>query len=345
MFIQGIPFLHTTSTGIQFKTIKAFPNKNRANKIDILCGIDKVCKLYAARGLKVKQLNGDNEFSCIKEDIQPIFWNIVAAKEYISNVERSIRTLKEETRCLIHNLPYRKYPKVMIIGCVNHVIKTDNNIISQSGLSLELPPTTIVTGVPPPNYEAIMTQKFGDYAQVFKDTTNTSRSRTQVAIALYPSGNLQNGWIFMSLTMGREIHRKQWTHMAVNQKTIDQVEDLATKDGQHLIADNFDFGTKAKRPSRMAQHENEAELHVVQPNVQPIVQPMRRDEGITRVHDVIDTPIGDEQRGEPLVESEQEIEGPMIENEDPSSINTDDESWKRQIGLLKDQFLTDIDQL
>ena len=78
----------------------------------------------------------------------------------------------------------------MIMGCVNHVIKNDNNIISLSGSSLELPPTTIVTGIPPPNYEAIMTLKFGDYVQVFEGTTNTNKSRTQGAIALYPSGNL-----------------------------------------------------------------------------------------------------------------------------------------------------------
>ena len=73
LFVQGIPFLHTVSADILFRTVEAFPNKSRANKSDILTGINRVCKIYKARGLPVKQLNGDNEFHCIKDDIRPIF--------------------------------------------------------------------------------------------------------------------------------------------------------------------------------------------------------------------------------------------------------------------------------
>ena len=160
-------------------------------------------------------------------------------------MERSIRTLKEGARCLIHALPFNKYPRVMIQGCINNAIKTDNNIINQSGYSEQLLPTTIVTGIPPPNFESIISLKFGDYVQVFEGTTNTNKSRTQGAIALYPSGNLQQGWIFMSLLTGREVHGKQWTQMTINQKVIDRVNALGEKDGQPLVADNFEFTTKS----------------------------------------------------------------------------------------------------
>ena len=135
----------------------------------------------------------------------------------------------------------------MIQECINNVIKTDYNIINQAGCSEQLPPTTIFTGIPPPNFESIMSLKFGDYVQVFEGTTNTNKGGTQGAIALYPSGNLQQGWIFMSLLTGREVHRKQWTQMIINQKVIDHVNALREKDGQPLLADNFEFTTNSRR--------------------------------------------------------------------------------------------------
>ena len=74
LFVYGIPFLHTISKDINFRTIEAFPHKSKANKADMIAGITRVCKMYEARGLKVKQINGDNEFQCIREDIRPIFF-------------------------------------------------------------------------------------------------------------------------------------------------------------------------------------------------------------------------------------------------------------------------------
>ena len=56
--------------------------------------------MYHSRGLTVTQLNTDNEFRCIEEEIRPIKLNVVAADEHVGNVERSTRTKR------MYNMPH-----------------------------------------------------------------------------------------------------------------------------------------------------------------------------------------------------------------------------------------------
>ena len=228
----------------------------------------------------------------------------------------------------------------MIQGCINNAIKTDNNIINQAGSSEQLPPTTIVTGIPPPNFESIISLKFGDYVQVFEGTTNTNKSRTQGAIALYPSGNLQQGWIFMSLLTGREVHRKQWTQMTINQKVIDRVNALGEKDGQPLVADNFEFTTKSRQSVRTTTKNN-----------QEGTSPVYKDEGgVTRVHEVHHDDVDESswvESEDPIPEFDSEINKNEFQNELEShkSEGLSENSWKKRIDDLENQFLEDIDEI
>ena len=70
--------------------------------------------MYHSRGIHVNQINNDNEFECIRNDILPINLKVITAEEHIGDVERSIRTLKEGTRCDVQRLPYNHYPKIII---------------------------------------------------------------------------------------------------------------------------------------------------------------------------------------------------------------------------------------
>ena len=109
------------------------------------------------------------------------------------------------------------------------------------GISKELSPDTMITGRPAPNYKEINKLNFGDYAQVYnvKGITNTNKSSTVGAIALYPSGNAQWGWIFMSLASGKEIHSYQWDTLPAGEDIINRVHELATREGQPKIDTNF----------------------------------------------------------------------------------------------------------
>ena len=136
-------------------------------------------------------VNSDNEFGCIRDDILPTNLNMVAADEHVGDVERSIRTVKEGTRCHVHRLPYERYTKLMVSGCVVKTIKDLNQLPSPNGLSDELSPSTLITGLPGPDFNHINELNFGDYVQAYKSrgATNTNRARTVGAIALYQSGN------------------------------------------------------------------------------------------------------------------------------------------------------------
>ena len=236
MFVQGIQFLTTISHKLKFRTAEALPyaSKRGAKKEFILSGLMKVIKLYQARGLTVEQVHGDNEFECIREDIRPVLLNVSAADEHVSMIERSIRTIKDRTRSQVQYLQYAKYPRNMIIGCVVFVIKALNQEIGMSALSNKYSPNTLVTGQSQRQYKDIMSLSYGEYAEIYSanQVTNNNKERTIGAIALYPSGNDQNGWMFMSLSTGRLLHRHQWKRIYINQGIIDRVNNMLEKEKQ-----------------------------------------------------------------------------------------------------------------
>ena len=63
----------------------------------------------------------------MREDLRPIILNIIVSNEHVCAIEQSTRTIKDCTQFQIHNLPYSKYPKAMIIGCAIFVMRALNN--------------------------------------------------------------------------------------------------------------------------------------------------------------------------------------------------------------------------
>ena len=61
-------------------------------------------------------------------DILPTNLNVVVAEGNIGKIERSIRTMKEGTRCDVHRLPFSHYPKVMIKGIITKRVKDLNHL-------------------------------------------------------------------------------------------------------------------------------------------------------------------------------------------------------------------------
>ena len=129
---------------------------------------------------------------CITNDVFPIKINVVAADEYAGKVERSIRTIKDATRCHVHRLPFKIYPRQMIKGCVGMVLKYLNQLLNENSVCTNMSPSSIVLGTCKLDYEG-KKLNFGDYVQAHRphNITNDNKSRTVRAIALYQSGNLQ----------------------------------------------------------------------------------------------------------------------------------------------------------
>ena len=245
MFVQGVQFLTTISTKFNYRTVEALPyvNKKGAKKEDILAGINKVVNLYQSHGLIVQQINGDNEFECIRESIQPILLNITAADEHVSPVERSIRSIKDRTRCQIQSLPYTKYPRTMVIGCVIFSTKSLNNEIGMSILLSKVSPSALITGQPQQNYNEVTLLIFCEYVEVCSvgSVTNTNEERTTSAIVLYLFGNLEKDWMFLSLNTGRVLHRHQWKRLPISDWITNRVYVMATKESQQYVSSNFKY--------------------------------------------------------------------------------------------------------
>ena len=193
VFVQGIPFLHSTSETYKYKTVEPLRGKKKADNKDIINMVKRAVNVYHARGIRITQINVDNEFQVLEEKLAPMKVNLVGAGEHVGNIERSGRTIQERTRCHVHRLPYKRYPNEMTCGCVVKSVKDINFEIPRDGLSKDLPPTTLIKGSPLPSYHDIQRLNFGDYVQVHthKDRSNDNDPRTTGAIALYPSGNGQ----------------------------------------------------------------------------------------------------------------------------------------------------------
>jgi len=66
----------------------------RPKKRDIESGVNRLLNIYHSRGLRITQINVDNECACIREEVRPVNMNTVAASEHVVDIERSDRTLK-----------------------------------------------------------------------------------------------------------------------------------------------------------------------------------------------------------------------------------------------------------
>ena len=186
-FVQGMPFLHTISRKIHFRTATPLPNRYKSSILDHL---QPIIQLYNSRGFNVTELKADGEFKCLQDDILPVSFDPVAADDHVSDVERSIRTVKDDLRTLTQSLPFKRIPRVMVKAMVSFVLRCRNMFPSTDGVSEHMSPLSIVTGASKPD-AAKLTLEFGTYVHIFNDNnpTNTMASRTTGAIALHSVGN------------------------------------------------------------------------------------------------------------------------------------------------------------
>ena len=245
-FVQQQAFLHVISRKISYWT--AVPVNNRS-KATILQTLRNEIKLYVGRGFSIRDVHGDSEFECVKEELinlhkedglrdlpGPIHLEVCTMNEHVKEVERSIRTIKDMLRATAHGMPYQRLPRPMIKGLVAYCVQNLNDFPYASGVSQDASPATIVRGAPPPDYNALRLE-FGAYVLLTDRTTNTPRARAFGAIALHPTGNNDRSYRFMSLSTGETISRAPgyWTKATVSDMVIARVEALAKHQGQPLL--------------------------------------------------------------------------------------------------------------
>ena len=186
--------------------------------------------------------------------------NIVTTDEHVGEVERSIRTIKDATRCHVHILLYKRYPRQMVNNCVGMVLKCLNQLLNKKSVCTNMSPSSIVLGTCKPDCEELKKLNFGDYVQIHQPNhiTNDNKARTVGTIALHPSGNLQESWYFMPLSSGERLHRYQWHVLPISTEVIHRVHEIAIKERQPVIKGNFGFHNVKDHRDDITDNDNDS---------------------------------------------------------------------------------------
>lgn len=232
MYVNRIPFLHIISSkiGHRFTTMC----KSRT-KDTIINEVNRIIEVYRGRGFQVMNIHGDNEFN-IKELIDivsPTNTVIYPPNEHVNEVERSIRTMKERSRCTCHAVPYTIYTKLMTEHLVKYVTQWLNTFPSETSVCKYMSPAAIIEGKHKPDMSKEWLP-FGAFAVVYTSTSNNMKSRGVDAISLSEVG-LSGGQYFMSLETGAKIHGYEWENLPISDTVIERVHELATIEKQPKI--------------------------------------------------------------------------------------------------------------
>jgi hypothetical protein len=244
-FVNKIPFFISLSRKIKFTAVNHLPDRKITT---IFQAYEEIHIFYYKRGFHITTLLVDNEFAPLQAMIQSMVAgprvNLTSANEHVPDIERRIRVVKERSRAARHSLPFNRIPKLLTVYIVFTAVKLLNHFPPKGGISDSISPKTIMTGETL-DYKKHLNLQLGAYYQVHEDDTprNSQAARSQGAICLAPSGNLQGGYRFLNLTTGKRITRRTWDIVPMPQTVIDRVN-LLGKDQPEL----FIFTDRKGRP-------------------------------------------------------------------------------------------------
>ena len=162
--VNGLPFLHTMSENIQFRTVASMPN----SIAPILLGhSESAMSVCTKEGFDVEAFEEDKEFEHMQGGMSTGA-STLDRHSYVHQVERSIRNVKECIQCTTHGLPFNCLPKSMVVSLTEFAIRNLNRFPGTTGMSNFISPLTIVTGPPRLDYN-MLKLSFGDYAEVHED--------------------------------------------------------------------------------------------------------------------------------------------------------------------------------
>jgi hypothetical protein len=228
--INGIKFLRSISRHIMFRMTIAIRD---ARASTMLRCVESMMGIYHTRGFKVKQIHGDNEFSCLSDRLSSqhgVTFHPVARGAHEPFIERDNRTSKERARCTYSGVPFERMPPRMVIELVMGVDFWLNSWCSKGGVSDTLSPREILTGIKLDANRHCKFQ-FGDYILSHNETDNTMRARANDAIYMRPTGSRSGGFYALDLKTGQRVHRQSATLAHMTDTVIERVHSLAKEKG------------------------------------------------------------------------------------------------------------------
>ncbi len=94
MFVNGVPFLVSSSKNINLITIEHAPQCT-ASKLGSL--LQRIIRVYARAGFQVQTILMDDEFEKVRDHVPHANLNILVASEHIGEIKRKIRVIKRRS--------------------------------------------------------------------------------------------------------------------------------------------------------------------------------------------------------------------------------------------------------
>jgi hypothetical protein len=189
MFVNGLPFLVTSSRGLSLVTIEYLPSRTVKRLVHT---IQRVFRIYGTARFVVQVAMMDMQFEKLRDMLPNVTLNTTAAREHVGEIKQKIRVIKERGRGMINMLPYETMPKIMVIELMHFCVMWMNSFPLKSGVSEKWSTRELVSRH---KLDAKLHCKapFGSYCEVHvdPDITNTMKPRTKWPICLGPTGHHQ----------------------------------------------------------------------------------------------------------------------------------------------------------
>jgi hypothetical protein len=222
MHVDGFKFLISVVEPLQL-TIQAPLENETADHLGL--ALQGHLSLLRARGFQptIVYVDPQSGFRALKNLFPGVLIDDGGASDYVPKVDAKIKRIKELYRAVKNGLPW-KLPVALVKHLVCYAVGRIN-LRRTSALSTNMSPYRLFTGTQV-NYKKSLQLAFGDYAEVYDGTDNTSRSRTIPCIALHPCNNSTGSWDFLNLTTGNKVRRSIWRKMVTTQAVIDKLNSM-----------------------------------------------------------------------------------------------------------------------
>jgi hypothetical protein len=227
MFMNGLPFLIAVVNPLEYVMV------NKLSKRDnwtLWGSMESNINHITKYDFKIKMLRVDGEGAMNTEWFENrvaalgIILDTTGAGEAVAIIERKIRHIKERVRAIMNSLPYplTDLIKWLVRFAINRIV-----LVATRNSVDQISPREKLCGRKL-NTAKKLKHGFGDYVQVHADTIdNSTKPRTQGAIALMSAGNLEGSWYYMLLCNEQIVKRTKATPLPMTDEVIAHLTSLA----------------------------------------------------------------------------------------------------------------------
>jgi hypothetical protein len=100
--------------------------------------MERALRIFVTTGFTVQTAMMDIEFEKLKPFMPDVALNTTAVWEHIGETERKIRVIKERARGTFNTLPYKKLPRIMVMGPRGAQCTASTQCLAEQFLQLDL---------------------------------------------------------------------------------------------------------------------------------------------------------------------------------------------------------------